>query len=170
MRYYSTNDRSRHYSLKDAVLMGLPPDNGLFMPERIPVLSQGFIQSLHGKGLVEIAAEVSREWFGEDVPVSELERMVQLAFPFDTPLVSLGDRTHVLELFHGPTLAFKDVGARFMARLMSWLVQGSDRKLTILVATSGDTGSAVASGFYGVENIEVIILYPSGKVSPSQEK
>ena len=150
--------------------MGLPPDNGLFMPERIPSMPAGFITELQGKSLVEIATAVSREWFGEDIPVSELDRMVAEAFPFDTPLVSIGERTHVLELFHGPTLAFKDVGARFMARLMSWMVRGSDRKLTILVATSGDTGSAVASGFFGVENIEVIILYPSGKVSPSQEK
>ncbi|MFM9053086.1 MAG: threonine synthase [Bacteroidota bacterium] len=170
MRYYSTNDRSRSYSLREAVLLGLPPDNGLFMPEHIPALSSGFISSLRGLSLVDIGAVVSKEWFGQDIAISELDRMVMEAFPFDTPVVTIDERTHVLELFHGPTLAFKDVGARFMARLMSWLVKDSDRKLTILVATSGDTGSAVASGFFGVENIEVIILYPSGKVSPSQEK
>lgn len=150
--------------------MGLPADNGLFMPEYVPVLEETFLRSLHGKSLVDIAGTVARAWFGNDVPEAELMKMVQDAFPFDTPLSRLDDRTHVLELFHGPTLAFKDVGARFMARLMSWMVRGSDRKLTILVATSGDTGSAVASGFFGVENIDVVILYPSGKVSESQEK
>jgi threonine synthase len=170
MRYYSTKNRHRFYSLEEAVLLGLPEDNGLFMPESIPALDESFIRDLHGKSLVEIAEEVSEAWFGKDVPSAELKRMVQEAFPFDTPLVKLDDYTHVLELFHGPTLAFKDVGARFMARLMSWMVRGSDRKLTILVATSGDTGSAVASGFFGVPGIEVVILYPSGKVSDSQEK
>lgn len=151
-------------------MLGLPEDNGLFMPENIPVLERDFITSLHGRSLVDIATRVAEAWFGSDVPAAELEDMVTAAFPFDTPLVALDEHTHVLELFHGPTLAFKDVGARFMARLMSWLVRGSDRKITILVATSGDTGSAVASGFFGVPNIEVIILYPSGKVSESQEK
>jgi threonine synthase len=170
MRYYSTKNKNRYYSLKEAVLMGLPEDNGLFMPEYIPQLDASFIHGLHGKSLVEIASEVARAWFASDLSADTLNEMVSAAFPFDTPLVQLDDKTFVQELFHGPTLAFKDVGARFMARLMSWMVKDNDRKLTILVATSGDTGSAVASGFFGVDNIEVIILYPSGKVSPSQEK
>lgn len=170
MRYYSTKNKNRYYSLEEAVLLGLPEDNGLFMPESVPLLDQSFIRSLHGKSLVEIAGTVARSWFGAEVPEAELLQMVLDAFPFDTPIAGLDRHTHVLELYHGPTLAFKDVGARFMARLMSWMVRGSDRKLTILVATSGDTGSAVASGFFGVENIEVVILYPSGKVSESQEK
>ena len=170
MRYYSTKNKNKPYSLKEAVIMGLPEDNGLFMPEMIPELSAEFISSLPGKSLVDIAGHIATKWFGHDVPEGVLLQMVMDAFPFDTPLVRLDNQTQVLELFHGPTLAFKDVGARFMARLMSWMVRGSNRKLTILVATSGDTGSAVASGFFGVENINVVILYPSGKVSESQEK
>ena len=170
MKYYSTKNASRAYSLKEAVLLGLPQDNGLFMPERIPTVDSSFINALKGKSLVDIAAHVAAQWFSQDVPEEVLQSMVADAYPFDTPVVSLDDRTHILELFHGPTLAFKDVGARFMARLMSWFVKGSDKKLTILVATSGDTGSAVASGFFNVENIDVVILYPSGKVSESQEK
>lgn len=170
MKYYSTKNPQRAYSLEEAVLMGLPQDNGLFMPERIPAVADSMLRSLHGKSLADIAAHVAVQWFGEDVPENVLQAMVTDAYPFDTPIVTLDDRTHILELFHGPTLAFKDVGARFMARLMSWFVRGSNRKLTILVATSGDTGSAVASGFFKVENIDVVILYPSGKVSESQEK
>lgn len=170
MHYYSTKNRHQAYSLKEAVLLGLPEDNGLFMPERIPLLPSSFLSSLSKRSLSDIAFEVSKAWFGSDIPEEELKRMVESAYDFDTPLVSLLADTSVLELFHGPTLAFKDVGARFMARLMSWLVRGQDRKLTILVATSGDTGSAVASGFFGMDNIDVIILYPSGKVSLSQEK
>ena len=170
MRFYSTKNKNRFYSLKDAVLLGLPEDNGLFMPEFIPVLDDAFINSLQGMSLVDIAAAVSKAWFAEDIPSAVLEELVMDAFNFDTPLVQVDEQTWVEELFYGPTLAFKDVGARFMARLMSWLVRDSNKKLTILVATSGDTGSAVASGFFGLENIEVIILYPSGKVSPSQEK
>jgi threonine synthase len=170
MKYYSTKNATRAYSLQEAVLMGLPQDNGLFMPERIPTVDSSFINALEGKSLVDIAAHVATKWFSQDVPEEVLQSMVADAYPFDTPVVTLDDRTHILELFHGPTLAFKDVGARFMARLMSWFVKGSDKKLTILVATSGDTGSAVASGFFNVENIDVVILYPSGKVSESQEK
>lgn len=170
MKYYSTKDAARAYSLEEAVLLGLPKDNGLFMPERIPLVDPAFLSALENMSLVEIASHVAGKWFGDDVPESVIHSMVADAYPFDTPVVSLDDLTHVLELFHGPTLAFKDVGARFMARLMSWFVRGSNRKLTILVATSGDTGSAVASGFFNVENIDVVILYPSGKVSESQEK
>lgn len=170
MRYYSTKNKSRYYSLREAVLQGLPEDNGLFMPEHVPFLPAAFFTSLKGRPFTEIASETAKAWFGGDVPDQELREMVVSAFPFDTPLVPLDERTGILELFHGPTLAFKDVGARFMSRLMSWLVRGDNQKLTILVATSGDTGSAVASGFFGVENIDVVILYPSGKVSEWQEK
>lgn len=170
MKYYSTKNPSLQYSLADAVLLGLPPDNGLFMPEEIPVLSPDFIRNLKGKSLVEIGQQIASAWFGSDIPEDVLLSLVADAFPFDTPLVQIDGSTSVLELFHGPTCAFKDVGARFMSRLMSWLELDSTKPLTILVATSGDTGSAVASGFFGVKGIEVIILYPSGKVSPLQEQ
>lgn len=150
--------------------MGLPPDNGLFMPERIPLLPAPMIQAMRSMSLPEIASVVSKAWFGDEIPAAELEVMCRDAYPFDTPLVRLRDQTYILELFHGPTLAFKDVGARFMARLMAYLNRGESRKLTILVATSGDTGSAVASGFWRVPGIDVVILYPSGKVSDWQEK
>mgnify|MGYP000846845654 FL=1 len=170
MRYFSTKDPNHPFSLRDAVLLGLPPDNGLFMPERIPVLPQPMIEAMRSMSLPEIASIVSKAWFGDEIPASDLETMCQDAYPFDTPLVRLRDQTYMLELFHGPTLAFKDVGARFMARLMAYLNKGESRKLTILVATSGDTGSAVASGFWNVPGIDVVILYPSGKVSEWQEK
>jgi threonine synthase len=170
MRYYSTKDTTRPFSLRDAVLMGLPPDNGLFMPERIPVLPSPMIKAMRSMSLPEIASIVAKAWFGDELPAADLETMCRQAYPFDTPLVRLRDQTCLLELFHGPTLAFKDVGARFMARLMAYLNRDENQKLTILVATSGDTGSAVASGFWRVPGIEVVILYPSGKVSEWQEK
>src|SRR5437868_5229633 len=165
MRYYSTKNKSRFYSLSEAVLKGLPDDNGLFMPENIPALSKDFINDLSQFDLPEIALEISRQFFADDLPSSVITEVVEKAINFDAPLKKLDDKKFVLELFHGPTLAFKDFGARFMAQLMSFLVRNENGKLTILVATSGDTGSAVASGFLGLPNIEVIILYPSGKVS-----
>ncbi len=157
-------------------MAGLAPDGGLYMPESIPRLPQRFFDELRGKSLQEIAFIVSTVFLGEDVPPEKLHEITSGALDFKIPLVQVGD-AHVLELFHGPTLAFKDVGARFMARLMSHFVelgstevQRESRELTILVATSGDTGSAVASGFHNVPGIRVIILYPSGKVSELQER
>lgn len=170
MRYYSTKNKSVHYSLREAVLKGLPDDNGLFMPEYIPVLSQNFRNELFHFSLSDIALEISKQFFSDDLPPSVIVEMVEKSITFDAPLRQLDDKKYVLELFHGPTLAFKDFGARFMAQLMAYLVRNDNQKLTILVATSGDTGSAVASGFLGVSGIEVIILYPSKKVSELQEK
>jgi len=170
MRYYSTKNKSTYYSLRDAVLKGLPEDNGLFMPEYIPKFTGDFLNGLQHFSLKEIALEISRLFLMDDLSMSTIEDVVSKSITFDAPLKKLDDSNYVLELFHGPTLAFKDFGARFMAQLMSYLVRNENKKLTILVATSGDTGSAVASGFLGLPNIEVIILYPSKKVSELQEK
>jgi len=170
MRYYSTKNKNSFYSLRDAVIKGLPDDNGLFMPESIPVLPKTFYEKLSGMNMQTIAFEVANAWCKDDVPLNDLKKMVEDAYPFDAPLIKLDNETYIQELFHGPTLAFKDFGARFMSRLMGWMVKDENEKLTILVATSGDTGSAVASGFYNIPGIDVIILYPSGKVSALQEK
>lgn len=170
MRFYSTKNKTRLYSLSEAVLKGLPEDNGLFMPEFIPQLPESFWKNIGAFSIGEIANEVASLFLEGDIPKNKIEELTLDAMNFPVPLVGLDERTSVLELFHGPTLAFKDVGARFMARVMSWLNRNENSKLTILVATSGDTGSAVADGFYRVPGIEVIILYPSGKVSPLQEK
>ena len=154
---------------RQAVLDGLASDGGLYMPESIPHLPRRFFDEMRGKSLQEIAYIVASVFLCEDVPAEKLHKITSGALNFEIPLVKVGD-AHVLELFHGPTLAFKDVGARFMARLMSHFVQGESRELTILVATSGDTGSAVANGFHNVPGIRVVVLYPSGKVSELQER
>ena len=170
MLFYSTNNKHKLFSLSEAVLKGLPDDNGLFMPERIPVLPEEFWKSISTLSIDEIANEVASLYLGDDLPAETIRKITSEAMNFPIPLVKLNGNTFCLELFHGPTLAFKDVGARFMARTMALLNRDEDKKLTILVATSGDTGSAVANGFYNVPGIDVIILYPSGKVSPLQEK
>lgn len=170
MKFYSTNNPSLRVPLKQAVLQGLPADNGLFMPEQIPPLPKSFFEELHALSFPEMAMKVTRNLLGEEIPEADLEKIIHNAVTFDAPLVSLNEKTSILELFHGPTLAFKDFGARFMAQLMAYLIRGENRTLTILVATSGDTGGAVASGFLQTPGIEVIILYPSGKVSELQEK
>ncbi|MBL0048693.1 MAG: threonine synthase [Bacteroidetes bacterium] len=170
MRYYSTKNKSTFYSLEQAVLKGLPDDNGLFMPERIEALPHSFWKDIGQYSFQEIAYEMCKQFLAAEVPEAVILKIVNEAINFDAPLVKLDAHTHVLELFHGPTLAFKDFGARFMAQLMRYFVRSQNEKITILVATSGDTGSAVASGFYKVDGIEVIILYPSGKVSDLQEK
>jgi threonine synthase len=170
MKFYSTKNPGTFFSPDEAVLKSLPDDNGLFMPERLPVLPDSFFSRLHSLTLQEIAFEISKAYFAPEIPENVIQKIVADAINFPLPVKKIKDDTHILELFHGPTLAFKDVGARFMARLMSWLNRNETQKLTVLVATSGDTGSAVANGFQGVEGIEVIILYPSGKVSPLQEK
>lgn len=170
MRFYSTKNRLKTFSLREAILKSLPEDNGLFMPETIPVLPEAFWKNISSMHFADIAVEVARLYLQDDIDDKDIVELTRDAINFPVPVVELEKDTYVLELFHGPTLAFKDVGARFMARVMALLNKGEKKKLTILVATSGDTGSAVANGFYNVEGIEVIILYPSGKVSPLQEK
>ena len=145
MQYYSTNDRSLRVELKEAILRSLPADNGLYMPVELPQVPDGFWDSYRGLSFQEIGHAVAKAFFSEDVPESAIEDIVNGTLEFDAPVVSIGEQDHILELFHGPTLAFKDFGARFMARLMAWLTRDDDQMLTVLVATSGDTGGAVAS-------------------------
>ncbi len=170
MRLYSTKNSKQFVSLKEAVLKGLPDDNGLFMPESIPQLDPDFIKNLSNYSFQEIAFEVSRTLLKGAIPENDLQYIIKNAITFPAPVVKLDESTHILELFHGPSLAFKDFGARFMAQLMSYFNQGEDKELVILVATSGDTGGAVAAGFHKTPGIKVVILYPSGKVSHLQEK
>ena len=170
MNYYSTNNKNHKVSLKEAVLQGLAPDNGLYMPEHIPQLPQGFFDTLHTKSFQEIAFEVANAFLKDDVPIDELKRIIEHTISFDAPLIQLEKNIFALELFHGPTLAFKDFGARFMSQLLGHFAKEEKREIVILVATSGDTGSAVANGFLGVPGTKVIVLYPSGKVSEIQEK
>jgi threonine synthase len=169
MQYYSTNNPIASASLKDAVFRGLAPDGGLFMPERIPMLSCEFYAKLADMDFRQLSLEISEALFGEDIEKDELKKLVYDALNFETPLKRISDNISVLELYHGPTLAFKDVGARFMARMLSVLVKDYPDDIHVLVATSGDTGSAVANGFLGVEGIKVHVLYPRNKVSKIQE-
>ncbi len=170
MQLYSTNNPGQLFSLKEAVLKGLPDDNGLFMPNEIPVLPSDFFDGLTDLSFPELAYEASRNLFQNAIPDSDLLEIITRSVNFPAPLVQLDERTHVLELFHGPSLAFKDFGARFMAQLMGYFNRGADKDLVILVATSGDTGGAVAAGFHNTPGTKVVILYPSGRVSPLQEK
>lgn len=170
MQYYSTNGKVSPASLGEAVVKGLAGDKGLFMPERIKTLNRSMIDSLKDKSFHEIASVVANAFFGEDLEPDTVDELVKDTLSFETPVVQVTDNIYSLELFHGPTLAFKDVGGRFMARLLGYFVreQGMD-DVNVLVATSGDTGSAVANGFLGVPGIHVYVLYPKGKVSPIQE-
>jgi threonine synthase len=152
------------------VIQGLAPDNGLYMPTHIPALPKSFFDSLASRSFQEIGYEVARTIIGEDIPSTELRKIVDHTLQFDSPLVQLEENVLALELFHGPTLAFKDFGARFLSGLLGYFAQQQSREITILVATSGDTGSAVANGFLDVPGTRVIVLYPSGKVSEVQEK
>lgn len=170
MLYRSTNNPSHRVDLKEAILRSLPPDNGLYMPESLPVLGNEFWNNYRHLSFQEIGHAVAEAFFGDDIPADALQEIVDGTLAFDAPVVTLGAGDHILELFHGPTLAFKDFGARFMARLMAWLTRDDDRMLTVLVATSGDTGGAVASAFHHVPGTRVVILYPRGKVSGLQEK
>lgn len=170
MKYFSTNNSNHKVSLAEAIIKGLAPDNGLYMPERIPVLSEELIQKLPEMSFQEIGYAVISALFSEDLSESQIKELVDHTLTFDAPLVQVEEDVYSLELFHGPTLAFKDFGARFCSKLMSMLVEKSSRTLRVLVATSGDTGSAVANGFLGLEGVEVVILFPKGKVSPLQEK
>jgi len=170
MRLYSTNHQVPEVSLKEAVFKGLPDDNGLYMPDHIPVLPQSFFDNIDKLSFQDIAFEVCKALIGDEVPEAEIRSIVTDVLTFDAPVVKVENKIYVLELFHGPTLAFKDFGARFMARLMSYFLQKEKKEITILVATSGDTGSAVAQGFLDKPGIKVAILYPSKKVSDLQEK
>ena len=170
MKFRSTLRRSPEVSLRDAVLRGSPPDGGLYMPVAMPRLPKEFVERLHSLSFTELSQEVAALFVSDDIPIAALGEIVTEAFDFPLPLVTLSERLHILELFHGPTLAFKDFGARFMARVMGYFAQQTGENLTVIVATSGDTGSAVAQAFLGVPGIRVIILYPAGRVSDAQEK
>ena len=171
MRYYSTNGTSPIADLHKAVVKGLAEDRGLYMPERIQKLPKAFFDNIQDMSFQEIAYNVASAFFGEDVDLDALKDIVYDTLSFDCPVVEIKDKIYTLELFHGPTLAFKDVGARFMARLLQYFIkqEGKGEQVNVLVATSGDTGSAVANGFLGVDGIHVYVLYPKGKVSPIQE-
>ena len=170
MKYYSTNGKAPLATLEEAVVNGLAPDRGLYMPERIKKLPAAFFEDIDRMSFQDIACTVAQAYFGEDIESGELERIVRSTLAFDCPVVPVCDGISCLELFHGPTLAFKDVGARFMARLLQHFIKsGSGGTVNVLVATSGDTGSAVANGFLGVDGIHVYVLYPKGKVSKIQE-
>lgn len=170
MKYYSTNGKAGQATLHEAVVKGLAADKGLFMPETIRRLPAAFFEQIQDLSFQEIAYQVADAFFGEDVPADTLRKIVYDTLAFDCPVVPVTSNIYSLELFHGPTLAFKDVGARFMARLLGhFIAMEGKQQVNVLVATSGDTGSAVANGFLGVEGIHVYVLYPKGKVSPIQE-
>ena len=170
MKYYSTNKQTPFASLEEAVVKGLAGDKGLYMPERIVKLDEDTISNMKNQSFHEIACTVAQAFFGEDIDAGTLNEIVKDTLSFETPVVHVDDNIYSLELFHGPTLAFKDVGGRFMARLLGYFIKKEGLKqVNVLVATSGDTGSAVANGFLGVPGIHVYVLYPKGKVSPIQE-
>jgi threonine synthase len=169
MNYYSTRNKAEKRSFAEAALEGLAPDGGLYVPETVPELPSAVAASLGTMDFADVAFEAVRPFVRGAIPDGVLGDIVHTAYPFAAPLVAVGDR-FVLELFHGPTAAFKDFGPRFMARAFSYLRRGENRPLTILVATSGDTGGAVADGFFGVEGVSVTVLYPKGRVTPLQEK
>jgi threonine synthase len=170
MKYYSTNHNTPDVDLKTAVTQGLALDRGLFMPMYVDPMPASFFRKIDTLTFQELAFEIADKFFGEDIPQDKLREIVYETLSFDTPLVKVEDGIYSLELFHGPTLAFKDVGARFMARMLSWFISKENEQVHVLVATSGDTGSAVANGFLGVKGIHVHVLYPKGKVSEIQEK
>ncbi|MGY6522560.1 MAG: threonine synthase [Mongoliitalea sp.] len=170
MKFYSTNNPESFVSLKEAVIKGLAPDQGLYMPEKVPMMPAEFFQELPFLSFQEMGVEVIRALFKEDLTETQIQALVEHTLSFPAPLVQVEEGVYSLELFHGPTLAFKDFGARFCSKLMSMLMAKEERLVRVLVATSGDTGSAVANGFYKVPGVEVIILYPKGKVSKLQEK
>jgi threonine synthase len=169
MNYLSTRNNSKEYLFSEAVIKGLAEDGGLFLPSYIPLLSDDFLNNIENKSFTDIAFEISK-LFITDIPDQKLSSIIKDAINFPAPVINLSKDYSVLELFHGNTLAFKDFGARFLAGVLSYYLKSENKRCTILVATSGDTGSAVASGFYGKENIDVVILYPSGKVSSIQEQ
>ena len=170
MQYYSTNGKAPLATLEEAVVRGLAPDKGLYMPQEIRPLPQEFFDNIENMSFQEMSYQVAHNFFGDDVDAESLREIVFDTLAFETPIVKVEDNIYSLELFHGPTLAFKDVGARFMARLLRYFIKREGKEqVNVLVATSGDTGSAVANGFLGVDGIHVYVLYPKGKVSKIQE-
>jgi threonine synthase len=170
MNYYSLNKQAPNTSFKDAVIKGLAPDKGLYFPESITPLPKSFFENIDDLSYSEIAFKAIKQFVSPEIPDSILNQIVEDTLSFDFPVVKLNENISTLELFHGPTMAFKDVGARFMARCLAYFNQDNTEEVTVLVATSGDTGGAVANGFLGVTGVTVVILYPSGKVSDIQEK
>jgi len=170
MNYYSLNNKNHKVTFQEAVIKGLAPDRGLYFPETISPLPDSFFQNIEMLPNEEIAFETIKQFVGDEIPETELKKIITETLCFDFPCIPVEDNVFSLELFHGPTMAFKDVGARFMSRCLGYFNRNTDKKVTVLVATSGDTGGAVASGFLGVKGVEVVILYPSGKVSDIQER
>jgi threonine synthase len=170
MKFKSTNNKSEIVSFRSAVLQGIADDGGLFLPIEFNKLDEDFIKNITSYSFQETSLEIAKLFSGDDIPETDLKNIVYDAINFPAPLAKLNDELSVLELFHGPTFAFKDFGARFLAKTSEYFLKNENKKTTILVATSGDTGSAVANGFYGLDNIDVVLLYPSGKVSNIQEK
>ncbi len=170
MNYYSLQHKSPPVSFKEALLKGIAPDKGLYFPEEIKVLPSSFFNEIDKLDIIEIAYQAIKQFIGNEIPKEDLKGILKDVLSFDFPLITIEDNISVLELFHGPTMAFKDVGARFMARCLEYFTKTTNDEVTILVATSGDTGGAVAKGFLGVKGVKVVILYPSGKVTDIQEK
>lgn len=170
MNFYSLNKKAPEVSFKDAVIKGIAPDKGLYFPETIEPLPASFFESIEELSNHEIAFNAIHQFVSDDIPNEKLQEIIKNVLDFDFPVVEIENNVSSLELFHGPTMAFKDVGARFMANCLGYFSEGEKNEVTVLVATSGDTGGAVANGFLGVEGVKVIILYPSGKVSDIQEK
>lgn len=170
MNYYSLNKKAPTTSFKDAVIKGLAPDKGLYFPEQITPLPKSFFDNIDNLSYNEIAFEAIKQFVAPDIPEKILKQIIDETLSFEFPIVEFNEHLSTLELFHGPTMAFKDVGARFMARCLGYFNQNNEKEVTVLVATSGDTGGAVANGFLGVKGVKVVILYPSGKVSDIQEK
>lgn len=170
MNYYSLNNQAPNTNFKNAVIKGLAPDKGLYFPEKITPLPKSFFDNIEKLSASEIASETIKQFVAPDIPENMLQQILEETLSFEFPVIELNEHISTLELFHGPTMAFKDVGARFMARCLGYFNQGNNQEVTVLVATSGDTGGAVAHGFLGVQGVKVVILYPSGKVSDIQEK
>lgn len=169
MNYYSLNNKQYKATFQEAVLSSLAHDNGLYFPEIITPLPSSFFDKIEQLNHEEVAFQVIKQFIGDEIPENVLKQIIKETLSFDFPLKQIQENIYSLELYHGPTMAFKDVGARFMSRCIGYFNQNSSQKITILVATSGDTGGAVANGFLGVKNVEVVILYPNGKVSDFQE-
>ncbi|MEL6919156.1 MAG: threonine synthase, partial [Bacteroidota bacterium] len=170
MNFYSLNGKAPNVSFKEAVINGIAPDRGLYFPENIPCLPRTFFEEIEDLTYQEIAFGAIHQFVKDDIPDNTLREIIEKVLDFDFPIVEIEEHIATLELFHGPTMAFKDVGARFMAQCLGYFSEGKKDEVTVLVATSGDTGGAVANGFLGVEGVKVVILYPSGKVSDIQER
>lgn len=170
MNYYSLNNKNHKVTFQQAVINGLAPDKGLYFPESISQLPNSFFDEIENLSNEEIAYQAIKQFVGNEIPENELKQIISETINFDFPCVKVEENVFSLELFHGPTMAFKDVGARFMSRCLAYFNKNQETKNTVLVATSGDTGGAVASGFLGVKGVDVVILYPSGKVSDIQER